>query len=152
REAGQSGERNRDGARVWLSAARIVSAAMGWFAFALAVATLLFLWWHLWRRWIRPARELEALIEEVTAGKMPRTFLIGGSAQLQGIALALEQLARREAELRTRVQAGEFGVQAIVGALADGLVVADRERRIRLTNRAFREIFQLGPEVLDLTL
>jgi len=125
---------------------------MGWFAFALAVAAFLFLWWHLWSQWIRPARDLKALIEEVSAEKIPRTFLLGGSVQLQAIALALEQLARREAELRTRVQAGEFGVQAIVGALADGLVVADRERRIRLTNRAFREIFQLGSEVLDLTL
>jgi two-component system, OmpR family, phosphate regulon sensor histidine kinase PhoR len=125
---------------------------MGWFAFALAVAAFLFLWWHLWSQWIRPARDLKALIEEVSAEKIPRTFLLGGSVQLQAIALALEQLARREAELRTRVQAGEFGVQAIVGALADGLVVADRERRIRLTNRAFREIFRFGSEVLDLTL
>ncbi len=125
---------------------------MGWFAFALAVAASLFVFWQLWRRWIQPTRDLQALIEEVTAEKMPRTFLISGSARLRTIALALEQLARREAQLRTRVQAGEFGVQAIVGALADGLVVADRERRIRLTNRAFREAFQLGPEINGLTL
>jgi two-component system phosphate regulon sensor histidine kinase PhoR len=125
---------------------------MGWFAFALAVAALLITWWQLWSRWIQPTRELKALLEEVTAEKMPRTFLITGSPRLRAIALALEQLARREAQLRTRVQAGEFGVQAIVGAIADGLVVADRERRIRLTNRAFREAFQLGSEVRDLTL
>src|SRR5689334_10417495 len=125
---------------------------MGWFAFAFAVVVLLTVWWQLWRRWIQPTRDLKTLIEDVTAEKMPRTFLIGGSARLRAIALALEQLARREAQLRTRVQAGEFGVQAIVGTLADGLVVVDRERHIRLTNRAFREAFQLGQEITGLTL
>jgi two-component system phosphate regulon sensor histidine kinase PhoR len=125
---------------------------MGWFAFALAVAASLLICWQLWRRWIQPTRELQRLIEEVTAEKMPRTFLIGGSARLRQIALALEQIARRDTQLRTRVQAGEFGLQAIVGALADGLVVADRERRIRLSNRASRETFELGPELTGRTL
>jgi two-component system, OmpR family, phosphate regulon sensor histidine kinase PhoR len=49
----------------------------------------------------------------------------------------------REGALRARVQEGEFGVQAIVGALADGLVVADGDRRIRLMNDAFRQMFGL---------
>lgn len=125
---------------------------MGWFAFALAVAAALIIGWQLWEDWIQPTRELKSLMEEVTAEKMPRTFIIGGSLRLRAIALALEQLAHREAQLRTRVQAGEFGVQAIIGALADGLVVVDRERRLRLTNRAFREVFQLRGEIEGLTL
>ena len=45
---------------------------MGWFAFAVAVAASFFIWWQLWRRWIQPTRDLQALIEEVTAEKMPR--------------------------------------------------------------------------------
>jgi len=125
---------------------------MGWLAFALALAALAYGWWRVRRDWILPCRELEQLVGTLTAERMPRTFLIGGSSSVRGIALDLEQLALRESALRARVQEGEFGVQAIVGALADGLVVADGQRRIRLMNDAFREMFGIRPEVADATL
>jgi len=120
---------------------------MGWFAFALALAVLAYGWWRVWRDWIAPGRELEQMVRELNEGRAPRTFLIGGSRCVRGIARALEQLALREGALRARVQEGEFGVQAIVGALADGLVVADGQRRIRLMNDAFRQMFELSPQV-----
>ncbi len=125
---------------------------MGWLAFALALGILVGFWWRVRRDWIVPARELERMVRELNEGQSPRTFLIGGSPTVRGTALALEQLALREGELRTRAQEGEFGVQAIVGALADGLVVADGERRIRLMNDAFRQMFGLGQETTDATL
>ncbi len=125
---------------------------MGWLAFALALGLLVGFWWRVRRDWIAPSRELERMVRELNEGQSPRTFLIGGSPTVRATALALEQLALREGELRTRVQEGEFGVQAIVGALADGLVVADGKRRIRLMNDAFRQMFGLGPETIDATL
>lgn len=125
---------------------------MGWLAFALALAALACTWWWVWRSWILPGRELEQMVRELSEARQPRTFLIGGSSSVRGIALALEQLAEREGALRARVEEGEFGVQAIVGALADGLVVADGRRQIRLMNDAFREMFGLRPQVIDGTL
>ncbi|HSU86482.1 MAG TPA: ATP-binding protein [Chthoniobacterales bacterium] len=125
---------------------------MGWIAFGVALALLLYTWVWLWRDWIQPSRELERLVSDVTAERIPKTFLIGGSQRMRDLALALEQLAQREGALRTRVQEGEFGVQAIVGALADGLLVADGARRIRLMNRAFREAFQVDPRRVGGTL
>jgi len=125
---------------------------MGWLAFALALAILAYVWWRTWRGWIAPCRELERMVRELNEGRVPRTFLIGGSRSVRGMALALEQLALREGALRARVQEGEFGVQAIVGALADGLVVADGERRIRLMNDAFRHMFEVSPRAINNTL
>src|SRR5262245_8556614 len=122
---------------------------MGWFAFALALAALVYLWWRDWSGWIAPSRELEEMVRDLNEERTPRTFLIGGSAEIRGIALALEQLAFHQEALRARVQENEFGVQAIVGALADGLVVADGQRRIRLMNDAFRQMFEIGPNVTD---
>jgi two-component system, OmpR family, phosphate regulon sensor histidine kinase PhoR len=125
---------------------------MGWLAFALVLAVLAYGWWRVWRDWIVPCRELEQVVGALSAERMPRTFLIAGSARVRGIALALEQLALREGALRLRAQEGEFGVQAIVGALADGLVVADGQRNIRLMNRAFREAFGIDPQTNNGTL
>jgi two-component system, OmpR family, phosphate regulon sensor histidine kinase PhoR len=125
---------------------------MGWLAFALTLMVLAYGSWRVWCGWIRPCRELEQIVGEMKAARTPRTFLIGGSAQVRGLALALEQLALREGALRARVQEGEFGVQAIVGALADGLVVADGERRIRLMNDAFRQMFGIDSRLTNGTL
>src|SRR4051812_46237174 len=122
---------------------------MGWFAFALALAALFYCWWRVRREWIEPCRELDQIVRDLNEARAPRTFLIGGSPRMRNIALALEQLALREGALRSRVQENEFGVQAIVGALADGLVVADGERRIRLSNDAFREMFGISPQLID---
>ena len=125
---------------------------MGWLAFALTLMVLAYGWWRVWRGWIRPCRELEEMVGEMNATRTPRTFLIGGSARVRRLALALEQLALRQGALRARVQEGEFGVQAIVGALADGLVVADGQRRIRLMNGAFRQMFGIGSRLTNGTL
>ena len=125
---------------------------MGWFAFALALAALLYFWWRVRQEWIAPCRELEQIVNDLNHERPPRTFLIGGSPGMRGIALALEKLALREGALRTSVQENEFGVQTIVGALADGLVVADGERRIRLMNDAFRQMFKIGPQAIDRSL
>ena len=125
---------------------------MGWIAFALALVLLAYGWWRVRRDWIQPSRELEQIIVALNLEQTPRTFLIGGGGRLRGVALALEQLALRESALRIRAQESEFGVQAIVGALADGLVVADRERQIRLMNDAFRKMFGVDPRTRDGTL
>lgn len=114
---------------------------MGWFAFGLLLGLSLYAWWRVWRDWISPWRGLEQIVEAITNERMPRTFLVSGSVRARGIALALERLALRQEELLVRVQEGEFGVQAIVGAMADGLVVVDNERQIRLINRGFHQVF-----------
>jgi len=125
---------------------------MGWLAFALALAALAYGWWWVRRNWILPGREVERMIRDLNEARQPRTFLIAGNSSLRGIALALEQLALREGALRARVEEGEFGVQTIVGALADGLVVADGRRQIRLMNNAFREMFGVRPQATAGTL
>ena len=115
---GKAASVDRDGARFRLPVARIIEKSMGWFAFALAlVRPRLRLVAGLARLDSRPAANWSRWSAKSTTARTPRTFLIGGSARMRGLALALEQLALREGALRARVQEGEFGVQAIVGAL-----------------------------------
>jgi two-component system, OmpR family, phosphate regulon sensor histidine kinase PhoR len=119
---------------------------MGWFAFALVVVLSAYAFWRLWRDWIAPWRELEQIVEAIAHDRMPRTFLIGGSGRVRGIALALEKLALRQRELLARAEEGEFNLQTIIGALPDGLLVVDDERQIRLLNDAFRRFFGVERE------
>lgn len=118
---------------------------MGWVAFALAVAFLVYGFWRVWREWISPTRQLDKLVEALNANETPSTFLIGDRGRMRRIGLALEEIFLRQRELHARAQEREFGVQAITGAMADGLVVIDGERRVRLMNRAFREMFGVDP-------
>jgi two-component system phosphate regulon sensor histidine kinase PhoR len=114
---------------------------MGWIAFAAALALLLYGGWRVWHEWILPARQLDELVETLNEGKTPATFVVGQHGRMRRIGLALEQISLRQKELRARVEQSEFGAQAITGAMADGVVVSDGERRVRLMNRAFREMF-----------
>ncbi|MBA3961009.1 MAG: PAS domain-containing protein [Chthoniobacterales bacterium] len=116
---------------------------MGWIAFVLAVALVVYGSWRVWREWILPARHLDRLVRAINARETPATFLIGERGRMRQIGLGFEEVFLRDRELQTQAQKREFGVQAITGAMADGLVVSDGERRIRLANRAFREMFEV---------
>ncbi|HEY1771018.1 MAG TPA: ATP-binding protein [Chthoniobacterales bacterium] len=122
---------------------------MGWVAFALAVALFSYFVWRVRRDYILPSRQLEALVRAIDAGDEPATFLLGEGGRMREIGLALDEIARRQKELRARVQEGEFGVQAIMGAMTNGLVVTDEKRRVRLMNRAFREMFGVDSQTDD---
>ena len=112
-----------------------------WFAVAVAVAALFYASWRVWREWIAPTRHLDRLVQALNANETPSTFLIGERGRMRRIGLALEEISLRQKSLRARAEAGEFGVRVITGAMADGVVVTDGARRVRLVNRAFGEMF-----------
>ena len=117
---------------------------MVWLALALAAAILLVVAVYVWRRWIEPWREVEELVHDIAAGRAPRKFLMSANRRARGIGLALEPLASRQLELERNVQEGTLSVQAILGALPDGLVVVDDRRRAQMMNLEFRRVFGIG--------
>jgi two-component system phosphate regulon sensor histidine kinase PhoR len=117
---------------------------MAWLALGLAAAILFVLALHVWRRWIEPWREVEELVHDIAAGRAPRKFLMSANRRARGIGLALEPLAGRQLELERNVQEGTLSVQAILGALPDGLVVVDDRRRAQMMNAEFRRVFGIG--------
>jgi len=116
---------------------------MGWFALCLLAAVFSITALVVWRQWISPWKDLEELSQAIVEKRPPRKFLISANAQSRRIGLALETLAERQRELEDRFREGEFSVQAVFGAMLDGLVVVDDRRRVRLMNRAFRRGFGL---------
>jgi len=116
---------------------------MVWFAFCLLVAVFLVAALVVWRRWIAPWKDVEELSKAIVDQSPPRKFLISANPESRSIGLALEKLVDRQRELEERFREGEFSVQAVFGAMLDGLVVVDDRRRVRMMNREFRRMFGL---------
>jgi two-component system, OmpR family, phosphate regulon sensor histidine kinase PhoR len=114
---------------------------VGWLAFCGLIAVILATALAVWRKWITPWKDVEELTDAIVSHRAPRKFLISGNPHAQRIGLALENLTNRRRELDERVRESEQSVQAVFGAMLDGLVVVDDLRRVRLMNREFRRMF-----------
>ena len=109
-----------------------------------------------WRRWVEPWRELEELVTDITSSKTPRKFLMTGNRHANALGLALEKFANRQRELERSTSEGARSVEAILGALPDGLAVVNEERRLQLSNAEFHRMFTIaeggvGMSVLEAT-
>jgi two-component system phosphate regulon sensor histidine kinase PhoR len=129
--------------------------AMDWLATGVLAAMGAAAAFVVWRRWIAPWNQLDELAKSVVNKIPPRQFLISGNPQSRNIGLALELLVERQRDLEERFREGEFSVQAVFGAMLDGLVVVDEKRRVRMMNREFRQAFgvedaQLGTPLLEM--
>src|SRR5204862_6707281 len=105
-----------------------------------------------WRKWIAPWRHIDQLVRQITHGERPRTFLIDGSTSAQRVGLALENVFRRQEQLDQQIAGRESGIQAMLGAMQDGLLVVDMGRHITLMNRTFEDLFQLRGEAVGTPL
>ncbi len=125
---------------------------MGWLAFSLLLGLLLAIGFAVWHKWIAPWKDVEQLADDIVGSRPPRKFLISGNLHARRIGLALESLTDRRRELEQRVREGELSVQAVFGAMLDGLVVVDDLRRVRLMNREFRTVFGIEQSISGGTL
>jgi two-component system phosphate regulon sensor histidine kinase PhoR len=116
---------------------------MGWIAFGVLAIVFLATALIAWRRWIAPWKDVEELSQAVVEKRPPRKFLISANPQSHRTGLALEILTDRQRELEERHREGESSVQAVFGAMLDGLVVVDGQRRVRMMNRESRRMFGL---------
>ena len=126
---------------------------IGFVALAVVIAALLCVAGVVvWRRWIDPWRELEELVAAVVASEKPRKFLMTGNPRANALGLALETLAGRQRELLRTTSEGTRNVEAILGALPDGLAVVDEQRRLQLMNAEFHRMFTVAEGSAELSL
>jgi two-component system phosphate regulon sensor histidine kinase PhoR len=125
---------------------------MVWFAFCGLITVALATALAVWRKWVVPWKDVEELADAIVQHRAPRKFLISGNPHARRIGLALENLTDHRRELEERVREGELSVQAVFGAMLDGLVVVDDLRRVRLMNREFRRVFELEENISGGTL
>ena len=120
---------------------------MGWFAFFALAAVVLIAAVAFWRKWISPWKDAQELADAVVAQRPPRKVLISGNPEAHKVGLALETLMDGRRELEKRVLESESSVQTVFAAMLDGLAVIDERRGVRLMNREFRRLFDVGENV-----
>jgi two-component system phosphate regulon sensor histidine kinase PhoR len=125
---------------------------MGWFALCGLIALALVTGVVVWHKWITPWKDAAELADAIVEHRAPRKFLISGNPEARRIGLALETLTDRRRELEERVREGDLSVQAVFGAMLDGLAVVDDTRRVRLMNRQFRRVFDIDEKTSGGTL
>lgn len=109
-----------------------------WFAGALLAVVAILL---LTRSWILPWRDLEDLLAAINRGRQPATFLLTGSRRPRRVGLLLEQLLMRQKALERQLSQDAAQMHAVFAALADGLLVIDAARSVRICNPAFERIY-----------
>ncbi len=117
---------------------------MGWFAFFALAAVVVISGVALWRKWISPWKDAQELADDVVAQRPPRKVLISGNPEAHKVGLALETLMDGRRTLEKRVLESESSVQTVFAAMLDGLAVIDERRGVRLMNREFRRLFEVG--------
>jgi two-component system phosphate regulon sensor histidine kinase PhoR len=116
---------------------------MTWvFLALLAIGVVVAMWIRIRRQWIEPWREVEALVDAIANNRAPQNFLLTANPSAHRLGLALEELWDRQRKLIERMHEGEFSVQAILGAMLDGLIVVDEQRRIQMMNPAFPRLLE----------
>ena len=121
---------------------------MSWLLLCAIVALAVALALIVWRKWIAPWRQVEALVTQIGRGERPRTFLIDGGAQAQRIGLRLEKVSEDLGQLNKQIAKRESGMQTIFSAMHDALLVVDSNRHVILANDTFRKLFAL-PEISE---
>ncbi|NCZ53707.1 MAG: PAS domain-containing protein, partial [Verrucomicrobia bacterium] len=114
---------------------------MGWTLLLLVVGTVAAGW--VWAMVYRPMRQLRRLIQDLAENQRPTGFVARGAWGLEESISNLEQVAKRLEGISSREESERFSLQAILGSLAEGVMVSDGEGKITLANEAFLRIFEL---------
>ena len=114
---------------------------MGWTLLLLVLGASIAGW--VWAMVYRPMRQLRRLIQDLAENQRPTGFVARGAWGLEESISNLEQVAKRLEGISSREESERFSLQAILGSLAEGVMVSDGEGKITLANQAFLRIFEL---------
>ena len=114
---------------------------MGWTFLILVVGAVGAGW--VWAMVYRPMLQLRRLIQDLAENQRPTGFVARGAWGLEEAIVNLERVAKRLEGISSREESERFSLQAILGSLAEGVMVSDGEGKITLANQAFLRIFEL---------
>jgi two-component system phosphate regulon sensor histidine kinase PhoR len=100
-----------------------------------------------WRRLLLLRREVRNL---VTDGTLSREF--PGPRILREIHRDLQEMARRQLQIIRKIAEEDFSLRAILASMVEGVLIADGNMRIRLTNDRLQQMFSLPRPPVERTI
>ena len=100
-----------------------------------------------WRRVLLLRREVRNL---VTGGTLSREF--PGPRILREIHRDLQEMAKRQLEITRQIADEDFSLRAILASMVEGVLIADSNMRIRLTNDRLQQMFSLPRPPVERTV
>jgi two-component system phosphate regulon sensor histidine kinase PhoR len=121
---------------------------IGWLAFWLVLVGAVALQAIMvWRRLLLLRREVRNL---VTDGTLSREF--PGPRILREIHRDLQEMAKRQLEITRQIAEEDFSLRAILASMIEGVLIADGNMRIRLTNDRLQQMFSLPRPPVERTI
>ena len=114
---------------------------IGWILVVLLLGVAVLGW--VWAMVYRPMLQLRRLIQDLAENQRPTGFVARGAWGLEEAIGNLERVAKRLEGISTKEESERFSLQAILGSLAEGVMVSDGEGKVTLANDAFLRIFDL---------
>lgn len=92
----------------------------------------------------RPLRRVRQLVRQLAEGRSQGGYVRSGAMGLREIISGLEEIDHRLEGLRVSARQEGFGLKAILSSMAEGVIITDRDRVIRLSNQAFARMFKVA--------
>ena len=102
--------------------------------------------------YVLPARRLQGALRRVVNGDWDAAAFVRGHGQLGGAVADLTYLGERLRDAHRQLGDSSFDLQAILGSLAEGVLIVDAAQRIRLANDSLLRMFDLAAPPLERTL
>ena len=121
---------------------------IGWLAFWLVLVGAVALQAIMvWRRLLLLRREVRKLVAD---GTLSREF--PGPRILREIHRDLQEMAKRQLEITRQIAEEDFSLRAILASMIEGVLIADGNMRIRLTNDRLQQMFSLPRPPVERTI
>ena len=121
---------------------------MAWLGALVLLVTAAALWWWHELRAARSWERLHEIIEDLIAGREPRTLLFGSGGRFAQLSGQLERLMNEQDRLRRWRSREEANLQTILASMEEGVMVVDVDHVIRLVNRSLLRILDLSIDPL----
>ncbi len=119
-------------------------------ALSVAVATLVAI--AIWRLFVSPLHQFREALRRMAHGDPEAAFLVPGAFWLRGVTGELRVLAHQFVELGRRQRDELIDLDAMLSSLTEGVLVIDRNQRIRLANDSLARLFNLTEPAVGRTL
>lgn len=97
-------------------------------------------------------QRLRMIVSDLAQGRKPRSFVFHQAPGFTQVALDLEKVYEQLLELRQRSSDQEYSLKTLLASMAEGVLVIDNTRTIRLANRALLTMLELREEPVGRTI